>query len=76
MPWQTPFASTSSSFKAQQGCLYDYRRLTYGSFELTHISRDDHTVQLIKFERAMAAKTKTKDYYSARNIATRVSFGK
>ena len=27
------------------------------------MSRDDHDVQLIKFERAMAAKTKTKHYY-------------
>ena len=27
------------------------------------------------FERAMAAKMKTKHYYSAHNIATRVSFG-
>jgi len=26
-------------------------------------------------DRAMAAKTKTKRYYSAHNIATRVSFG-
>jgi len=39
------------------------------------MSRDDHAVQLIvKFERAMAAKTKTKHYYSAHNVATRVSF--
>ena len=36
---------------------------------------DEHAVQLMKFERAMAAKTKTKHYYSAHNIATRVSFG-
>jgi len=40
-----------------------------------HMSRDDHTVQLIKFERAMAAKAKTKHYYSTHNIATRVGFG-
>jgi len=35
------------------------------------MSRDDNAVQLI----AMAAKTKTKHYYSAHNVATRVSFG-
>jgi len=46
-----------------------------GSFYLTRMSCDDHAVQLIKFERAMAAKTKTKHYYSAHNIATGVSFG-
>jgi len=39
------------------------------------MSCDDHAVQLIKFEQAMASKTKTKRYYSAHNIATRVSFG-
>jgi len=32
------------------------------------MSRDDYAV------RAMAAKTKTKHYYSAHNVATRVSF--
>jgi len=37
--------------------------------------KDETSIQLIKFERAMAAKTKTKHYYSAHNIATRVSFG-
>ena len=44
----------------------------HGSFQLTHMSRDDHAV---KFERAMAAKTKTKHYYGAHNVATRVGFG-
>jgi len=39
------------------------------------MSHDDHTVQLIKFERAMAANTETNHYYSAHNLATRVSFG-
>jgi len=29
-------------------------------FQLTHMSHDDHVVQLIKFEWAMAPKTKTK----------------
>jgi len=38
------------------------------------MSCDDYAVQLIKFEQAMAAKTKTKHYYSAHNVATRVSF--
>ena len=30
------------------GCLHNCRRLTYGSFQLTHMSRDDHAVQLIE----------------------------
>ena len=57
------------------GCWYNCRQVTYGSFQLMHMSRGDHAVQmqLIKFERAMAAKPKTKQY-SAHNIATRVSF--
>ena len=38
-----------------------------------HMSHDDHTVELIKFEQAMAPKTKTK-CYNAHNVATRVSF--
>ena len=37
-------------------CSCNCRQLTYGSFQLTHMSHDDHTVQLIQFERAMAAK--------------------
>ena len=28
------------------GCSYNCRRLTYGSFQLTHMSRDDYAVQL------------------------------
>ena len=40
-----------------------------------HMSHDDHAVQLIKFEQAMVAKMKIKHYYSAHNIATKVSFG-
>jgi len=39
------------------------------------MSRVDHAVQLIKFELAMAAKTKKKLYYSAHNVVTGVSFG-
>jgi len=33
------------------------------------MSRDDHAVRLIKFERAMAAKTKTKHYYDRVTVA-------
>jgi len=46
---------------------YNCRWLTYSSFQLSHMSRDDHA--------AMVAKTKTKHYYGAHNLATRVSFG-
>jgi len=59
-----PPAHTQASLKAL-GCLYNCMRLTCGSFQLTHMSRDD---------RAMAAKTKTKRYYSTHNVATSVSF--
>ena len=72
---------------------YNCRRLTYGLFQLTHITwwpwrftillieRDEYLsiknlyTDLDKFEWAMAAKTKTKHYYSAHNLATRGSFG-
>jgi len=53
IPWQTSFASTSlysgrqSSFKAL-GYSYNCMRLTCGSFQLTHMSRDDHAVELIE----------------------------
>jgi len=30
------------------GCSYNCRRLSYGSFQLMHMSRDDYAVQLIK----------------------------
>ena len=30
------------------GCSHNCRRLTYGSFQLTYMSRDDHAVQLIE----------------------------
>jgi len=46
IPSQTPFASTSSSFKVL-GCSYNCRWLTYNSFQLTHVMWW-HTVQLIK----------------------------
>jgi len=62
MPWQTPFASTSSSFKAQLGCSYNCRRLTYDLFQLMHMSCDDHAVQLIKFEQATAAQNEDKTF--------------
>jgi len=43
IPWQTSFASpahTQALFKAL-GCSYNCMRLTGGSFQLTHTSRDD-----------------------------------
>jgi len=40
-------AHTQASFKAL-GCSYNCMRLTCGSFQLTHMSRDDHAVQLIE----------------------------
>jgi len=40
---------TQESFKAL-GCSYNCRRLTYSSLQLTHMSRDDHAVQLVTFE--------------------------
>ena len=42
-----PPARTQASFKAL-GCSYNCRQLTCGSFQLTHMSRDDHAVQLIE----------------------------
>jgi len=55
IPWQTQCASTSSYSSVVQsatslGCSYNCKRLTCGSFQLTHMSCDDHAVQLIKFE--------------------------
>ena len=50
IPWQTslrPPAHTQASFKAL-GCSHNCKRLTYGSFQLMHMSRDDHAVQLIE----------------------------
>jgi len=48
--WIPPFVSTSSYSSVVQalGCSHNCRRLTYGSFQLTHMSRDDHAVQLIE----------------------------
>ena len=70
IPWQTPFASTSSYSSVIQSTRFDYliklqvatatcRRLTCDSFQLTHITLW-HTVPVIKFEQAVAAKMKTK----------------
>ena len=41
--WIPPFASTSSysSVVKAPGCSCNCRRLAYGSFQLTHMSRDD-----------------------------------
>jgi len=69
-----PPARTQASFKVL-GCPYNCKRLTDGSFQLMHMSHDDHAVQLLKFKRAMAAKEKTKHYYSTHKVATRVCFG-
>ena len=38
------------------------------------MSHDDHTVQMIKFERAMVAKMKMKHYYSAHNITSTLNY--
>ena len=48
--WIPQFVSTSSYSSVVQalGCSHNYRRQTYGSFQLTHMSRDDHAVQLIE----------------------------
>ena len=72
--WIPPFASTSSYLSVVNalGCSCNCRRLAYGAFQLTHMSRDDHTPRC-SIDQAMAAKTKTKRYYSAHNIATRVN---
>ena len=48
--WIPQFLSTSlySGIVEALGCSYNCRRLTYGLFQLTYISRDGHTVQLIE----------------------------
>jgi len=48
--WILLFASTSSysSVIKALGCSCNCRQLAYGSFQLTHMSRDDHAVQLIE----------------------------
>ena len=48
--WIPHFISTSSYWSIVQalGCSHNCRRLTYGSFQLTHMSHDDHAVQLIE----------------------------
>ena len=48
--WIPQFVSTSSYSSVVQalGCSHNCRRITYGSFQLTHMSRDVHAVQLIE----------------------------
>ena len=48
--WIPPFASTSShsSIVKALGCSCNCRRLAYGSFQLTHMTREDDAVQLIE----------------------------
>ena len=48
--WLPQFVSTSSYSSVVQvlDCSHNCRRLTYGSFQLMHMSRDEHAVQLIK----------------------------
>ena len=48
--WISPFVSISSysSVVKALGCSCNCRRLAYGSFQLTQMSHDDHTVQLIE----------------------------
>ena len=48
--WIPQFVSTSSYSSVVQaiGCSHNCMRLTYGSFQLTHMSRDDHAVKLIE----------------------------
>ena len=45
--WRPPFVCTSSYSIICNNC----KRLTYSSFYLTHMSRDDHAVQLIELWR-------------------------
>ena len=45
---QFVFTSSYSSVVQALGCSHNCRRLTYGSFQLTHMSRDYHAVQLIE----------------------------
>ena len=50
IPWQTslhPPAHTQASLKLL-GCSYNCMQLMWGSFQLKHMSRDDHAVQLIE----------------------------
>ena len=43
--WIPPFVCTSSySSVVRLRCSYNCKRLTHGSFQLTHMSRDDHAV--------------------------------
>jgi len=56
------------------GCLYNCRWLADGLFQLTHVIWWP-CCSIDQVWASHAAKTKMKHYYSAHNIATRVSFG-
>ena len=47
----------------------------YSPFQLTHMPREDRAQSGQLIESAMAAKGKTRNYYSAHNITSTVSFG-
>ena len=64
-----PPAHTQASFKAL-GCSYNCMRLTCGSFQLTHMSRDNTLFNASSH----GGQKEDKRYYSAHNVATRVSF--
>ena len=52
------FSFTQDLYENLQCCRYGYPvkiKFYYYYCYLTHMSRDDHAVQLIEFERAMAA---------------------
>jgi len=71
--WQTSFSSTSSySSLAQSARLLV--ELCAAHLWLVPINAHVTWWTRCSIDRAMAAKTKTKRYYSAHNVATRVSF--
>jgi len=71
--WIPPFASTSSYSSVKVlGCSCNCRRLAYGSLVNAHVTWWPRC----SIDWAMAAKTTTKRYYSAHNVATRVSFSR
>ena len=67
IPWQTPFASTSSYSSVVQSARLLCRRVTCGSFQFMHMSRDDLAIYLIEFDGG-------DKHYSTNNVATKVSF--
>jgi len=46
--WNYPYLSLYSPTLQALGCSHNCRQLTYGSFQLMYMSRDDHAVQLIE----------------------------